>query len=442
MLNAPLALCAALLCAAPVTKVALVPLPAGEGVTEKSAVAISEAITGEIRRVPGVKLITQDEIKALLGLEQQKQFLGCTADSCMAELGGALGVDRLVTGSLNKVGETWMFGLKALDVKKAMVVAQSDRRVRKGTIDDMIDQIPAMVAELFGAAAVAGPVRTVEPPKADPARPEPAAPAPAPAAQAIKHPPATADVPVEAGTKIDDLKLVTDGKGLYLAFPADRDSTERVFVGDGKAFRALRIGGGSANGSEGTWSYNFWDPRIREGSGGGVDGQFEKAKGGKYVVTCGNRHETQRSFELKPVADKEAAKILKGAKFFQQPWRRQAYALVRDDDGNFFFLDEALGRPNGERDFRFWMGSKGDMKGYAIKDYLTDPGSEIFVTTAGRLKRTHATDKSPMEAEWVVGGQKTKVTWLDLPSQAQLVFTKLGVYAGDKPASPCDQVVR
>ena len=36
----------------------------------------------------------------MLSLERQKRMLGCGTDSCMAELGGALGVGRLVTGDV------------------------------------------------------------------------------------------------------------------------------------------------------------------------------------------------------------------------------------------------------------------------------------------------------------------------------------------------------
>ncbi len=445
MIAPALSLAAALLCTASgATKVALVPLPVGEGVSAQAAAAITEAITGEIRRVPGVQLITQDEIAALLGLERQKSLLGCGDDKCMAEVGGALGVDRLVTGRLSTVGETWLFNLKALDPAKAKVVAQVDRNARKASIDDMIEQIPAMVGELFGAAPAKGPMRTVEAPKADPARPEePAKAEPAPAAPAAgatpaKLPPNGVDEPVDPALKLDDLKIATDGKGHYLAFPARYDSSDRVFYGDGKTFHQVRKVGGGSDGRTGQFSFTLWDPRFRDSYG--PDADFESREG-KLTLTCGQKKKVEVEYKL--AKDAEAKKLLKSARFYKPRWRRQAYALARDDEGNYFFVDEARRErwgSEGERDFHFYMGTKGNMVPYEVKDYSFDSADEIFVTAAGRLKRP--TTGEGKTAEWIVGKQKTPVRWLALDGQAQLIYTSLGVYAGEQLGSPCDGVAK
>ena len=103
-------------------------------------------------------MITQREIAAVLTLDRQKQMLGCQSDACMAELGGALGCERLVAGDLARLGESWLFSLKLVETGKARVAAQADRRLRGGTIDDVLDQLPAMVGELFPNAPRAAPV--------------------------------------------------------------------------------------------------------------------------------------------------------------------------------------------------------------------------------------------------------------------------------------------
>ena len=434
MIAAALPLSALLLCTASgATKVALMPLPAGEGVSEKSALAITEAITGEVRRVPGVQLITEQEITSLLGLERQKGLLGCADESCMAELGGALGVDRLVTGNINKVGETWLFNLKLADVKKARVVAQADRRLRKAAIDDLLEQIPAMVTELFGAAPAPGPVRTVEPAKAEPAPIAPAA-----AATPYEHGPNGVDQPIDKATRVDDLKVVGDGKGHYIAFPPKYESFgARCFSSsDGKTFYAMRVVGGGADGTKGSFDQVLWDPRHRDSYG--PDATFDHPEAGKYQLTCGAKKKTELAF--KELGAAEARKLLKGAKFFQARWRRQAYALARDDEGHYFYLDKAREPVNGERDLRFYMGTKGKLVGYEIADHIKDSAAEIFVTAAGRLKRTLNAGEGKL-AEWIVGQQKTQVSWLSLDDQAQLVYTSLGVYAGEKLGQPCDALL-
>jgi len=43
----------------------------------------------------------------MLGFEQKKQLSGCTDTSCMVAIGGALGVDKIVTGTVGKLGESY-----------------------------------------------------------------------------------------------------------------------------------------------------------------------------------------------------------------------------------------------------------------------------------------------------------------------------------------------
>jgi hypothetical protein len=58
----------------------------------------------ELDRLGVFRVITADAIRDMLALEKQKQMLGC-ADSlgCVAELGGALGVDYLVSGKVSRL---------------------------------------------------------------------------------------------------------------------------------------------------------------------------------------------------------------------------------------------------------------------------------------------------------------------------------------------------
>lgn len=54
----------------------------------------------------GLAVVTKKEISTLLGLERQRQLLGCDDDStCITELAGALGADGVAVGSIAKVGK-------------------------------------------------------------------------------------------------------------------------------------------------------------------------------------------------------------------------------------------------------------------------------------------------------------------------------------------------
>jgi hypothetical protein len=65
----------------------------------------------------GVHVITRTDVAAALGLERQKQLLGCSDDekSCVAELAGALGASALVVGSIATAGSGFVLNLKVME---------------------------------------------------------------------------------------------------------------------------------------------------------------------------------------------------------------------------------------------------------------------------------------------------------------------------------------
>ena len=74
-------------------------------------------------------VVTASELSALLGLERQKQLVGCGADSsCMAELANALGVDGVVTGNVGKFGEVYQINVKVLSALDGRPLAVWSRR--------------------------------------------------------------------------------------------------------------------------------------------------------------------------------------------------------------------------------------------------------------------------------------------------------------------------
>lgn len=79
----------------------------------------------------GVRVVTPRDISALLGLERQKQILGCadTAASCMAELGNALGVQGVVLGDVVKLGKAVQVNLRIIDPVDGKSLARASERV-------------------------------------------------------------------------------------------------------------------------------------------------------------------------------------------------------------------------------------------------------------------------------------------------------------------------
>ncbi|MBM4776755.1 MAG: hypothetical protein GQE15_03540 [Archangiaceae bacterium] len=107
--------------AAPAQKLAL-PGFTGVKVAPELLDFSAEHFAGALRK-QNLTVITQKEIAAVLGLERQKQLLGCADgdSSCTAELAGALGVEGTVMGSIARLDDVFQLHLK--------IVAASDGRV-------------------------------------------------------------------------------------------------------------------------------------------------------------------------------------------------------------------------------------------------------------------------------------------------------------------------
>jgi hypothetical protein len=130
-------------------KVVLLPLGALGGVSKETAVLVGDALAGELRRRAGVSVITQADVAALLGVEKTRQMLGCTDSGCMAEVGGALGADRVVHGSLGRVGESLVVNLSALDPRRGAAAASVTERLRGAREEAFLDALPAVADTLL-----------------------------------------------------------------------------------------------------------------------------------------------------------------------------------------------------------------------------------------------------------------------------------------------------
>jgi hypothetical protein len=126
-------LCAGLLAAAPTPPVRLAaPGLSAVNLDDKSAAFYLDYFAQQLSAGGGVQVITQSEVTGLIGLERQRELLGCRDSnaSCLAELAGALGVDGLVVGSLARTSGGYAVNLKVVAANNARQLASFSERVR------------------------------------------------------------------------------------------------------------------------------------------------------------------------------------------------------------------------------------------------------------------------------------------------------------------------
>ncbi len=179
LLAAMLSSSAAALAAPAKMKIALLPLQGRDGVDQVLAAVVTEALAVELSNRPGLAVITPKDIEAALGFEKQKAKVNaavaaqsgeevCTDNSCLQEIGGALGVERMVSGSIARLGSSWILTVQTFDSRKAQVLKRYFTRVSSNEMDALLDVVPAAAEELFPGnesrpAAVAAPAAAPPP---------------------------------------------------------------------------------------------------------------------------------------------------------------------------------------------------------------------------------------------------------------------------------------
>lgn len=134
-------------------RIAVMPIAPGEALADRAALAITDQLAAEVRRQGGLEVLTPRDAPGALSPDRLRAAQGCATDPGMAEVASALGADRLVAAEVSKVGDSLVLHARVIDARSVKAVAVADRRLRKGTAEDVLDQLPGVVRELLRAAA-------------------------------------------------------------------------------------------------------------------------------------------------------------------------------------------------------------------------------------------------------------------------------------------------
>jgi TolB-like protein len=94
------------------------------------------------------EVIAWNDIVAMLDIERRKSALGCESDeSCLAEIGGALGVDFLLPGQIGRLGSQVVISFTLIDAQEQRAVRRVNRRIDNNedlfatTVEELIDEL-------------------------------------------------------------------------------------------------------------------------------------------------------------------------------------------------------------------------------------------------------------------------------------------------------------
>jgi hypothetical protein len=92
------------------------------GVSNDVVTNLTQILSAEIKRVDGASVIGRDDIRAMLAMEADKSLVGCDDSvECLAEIGGALGVDRMIVGHVGRISGQYVISLRLIAIRGATV---------------------------------------------------------------------------------------------------------------------------------------------------------------------------------------------------------------------------------------------------------------------------------------------------------------------------------
>lgn len=231
----------------------------------------------------------------------------------------------------------------------------------------------------------------------------------------------------------EETRVCTDPSGEYVVMVGPREAPHRgMAYGRGKKLQYV-------NAPEllgGDW---FFDPRQKNEKNNpefrGYDLRFfsqvkADPEKGTCVVMCGAREIPMRLL----TGDAKAA-ALRDVEFTPSPLDREPYALARDRQGTYYYVDRGM-TPESAKDFHLYRGKRGKMKPLAMRDVVSDSEGEIFASETGKLRLIVGRD----EAQWIASKQPQKLLRLPLGENYGLIYNELGMFLGERFGVPCDDL--
>lgn len=129
-------------------KTVVVGLSARRGVDEGLALAMTDVVQGVIAGESTRLVLGREDIRRVLSFEEERAALGCDSASCLSELAAALDVDRMVTGSIDKVGTTYFVVITEIDARTVDPLARVQGRLPLNE-DELVTGVQQLALDLL-----------------------------------------------------------------------------------------------------------------------------------------------------------------------------------------------------------------------------------------------------------------------------------------------------
>jgi hypothetical protein len=118
-------------------------------VTQAEARALSDRLRVEVFNAGIFDVMEREKMKSILD-EMQFQLSGCTSNECAIEIGRLVGVEKIIAGSVSKVGEFYTVSLRLIDVETGKIKATALEDI-EGSLGAVLTRaIPSVAYQISG----------------------------------------------------------------------------------------------------------------------------------------------------------------------------------------------------------------------------------------------------------------------------------------------------
>ena len=132
---------------------AVMDLEAKEGVSKGVTSMLSDYLRTQLVNTNKFTIVTRENMEQILK-EQQFQLSGCTSQECIVQVGQLLGVRKMFTGTIGKLGATYLINLKIIDVQSGQIEKAETEECAKCEEDVLLISIRNIANKMVGLPAL------------------------------------------------------------------------------------------------------------------------------------------------------------------------------------------------------------------------------------------------------------------------------------------------
>jgi TolB-like protein len=117
-----------------------------EGVKPELAHLLAGEVVSGLSQLRGWDVLSAEDVRRTMSVEAEREAAGCTADSCIAQMGQAMGARYVVHGDVGVVGGTTVVHLNLFDTQTSRGVARESGEAHND--DELLGAVRAAVARI------------------------------------------------------------------------------------------------------------------------------------------------------------------------------------------------------------------------------------------------------------------------------------------------------